>query len=469
MTDQEQELNQAQSGDEPGRARQRKLKREQAPSLFPLPAIATNRHMTDRARAKNKSGPSDREQQAASQIKLPIPTMNSIGEKLAASLDYSSKMTSVDKAVTKIPLVGRLFAAHTPHRKAESRRSGYKPPHEVAQRSETQHFTSTETEFRPRKGHKSGDPSSGYTPPVMVRGGLGGMAFGRSAASRVQKQKSPRRRFDVALNVPGAEVRLPSLPFAQIGSRSVSLLMAVMMIICLFLMWKAPVFMVNTIDTAGLKRLTATDLNTVMGTYGKSIFTLNPNQIEKILHQAFPELSKISVRINLPAKVKVVVNEREPVISWTEDNTEAWVDVEGVSFPPRGTPANTLVRVEGYGTPPSTQASVQAQAETGLPVSPTTFATPGIPTIQLPADLVSAILALSAKMPADTVLVYDSEHGLGWNDPNGWEVFFGAEDADMEMKLSVYQTLVDRLKSEGIQPALISVEYVHAPYYRMER
>jgi len=43
------------------------------------------------------------------------------------------------------------------------------------------------------------------------------------------------------------------------------------------------------------------------------------------------------------------------------------------------------------------------------------------------------------------------------------------EDQDMEMKLSVYQAMVDRLQSEGIQPALISVEYVHAPYYRTER
>ena len=66
-------------------------------------------------------------------------------------------------------------------------------------------------------------------------------------------------------------------------------------------------------------------------------------------------------------------------------------------------------------------------------------------------------------------LVYDSVHGLGWNDPKGWEVYFGSEDQDMEMKLTVYQALVDRLENEGIQPAMISVEYVHAPYYRMER
>ena len=89
--------------------------------------------------------------------------------------------------------------------------------------------------------------------------------------------------------------------------------------------------------------------------------------------------------------------------------------------------------------------------------------------MKLSPDLVAAILALGEKMPADTLLVYDSEHGLGWNDPNGWQVYFGQEDQDMEMKLSVYETLVDHLKNEGIQPELISVEYVHAPYYRMER
>jgi hypothetical protein len=39
----------------------------------------------------------------------------------------------------------------------------------------------------------------------------------------------------------------------------------------------------------------------------------------------------------------------------------------------------------------------------------------------------------------------------------------------MEMKLLVYQAIVDRLQKEGITPALISVENVHAPYYRLER
>jgi hypothetical protein len=245
--------------------------------------------------------------------------------------------------------------------------------------------------------------------------------------------------------------------------------MVLMMAACLVLVWKAPVFQVNTVEAEGLQRLTVGDLNAVMGTFGKSVFTINPTGLEETLQQAFPELSQVLVKVSMPANVKVVVIEREPVIAWSQDGTEFWLDADGVSFPPRGNPANPLVRVEGRGDLPTVSSSTLSNELQNMPPGipstiPTTF-----PRIKLSSELVSAILVLGAKLPSETILVYDSEHGLGWNDPNGWEVFFGEEDQDMEMKLGVYQALVERLQSEGIQPALISVEYVHAPYYRMER
>jgi hypothetical protein len=123
--------------------------------------------------------------------------------------------------------------------------------------------------------------------------------------------------------------------------------------------------------------------------------------------------------------------------------------------------------VEGHGTPPAIDTG--SAADTIQAILPGTPIATNIPNIRLTPDLVTSILALGAKMPPDTLVLYDSEHGLGWNDPNGWEVYFGAEDEDMEMKLRVYETLVADLQQQGIQPALISVEYVHAPYYRMER
>jgi hypothetical protein len=39
----------------------------------------------------------------------------------------------------------------------------------------------------------------------------------------------------------------------------------------------------------------------------------------------------------------------------------------------------------------------------------------------------------------------------------------------IEMKLNVYEAIVKRLRKEGAHPSMISVENVHAPYYRVER
>jgi hypothetical protein len=87
----------------------------------------------------------------------------------------------------------------------------------------------------------------------------------------------------------------------------------------------------------------------------------------------------------------------------------------------------------------------------------------------LPVDLVNAILTISPEAPENTPIVYDSQHGLGWLDPRGWQVYFGSSDEDMALKLKVYLKTYKRLKKAGIRPALISVEHVHAPYYRLER
>ena len=86
----------------------------------------------------------------------------------------------------------------------------------------------------------------------------------------------------------------------------------------------------------------------------------------------------------------------------------------------------------------------------------------------MPVDMVSAILSMSAFVPQNTPLIYDSEHGLGWKDTQGWDVYFG-DIKDIDVKLRVYQAMLKTFKQEKINPALISVEYVHTPYYRLEQ
>ena len=330
------------------------------------------------------------------------------------------------------------------------------------------------SENRSHREYRATSANQAKMPPVLVRGGKSGMAVPRS------KQSLPKRRFDIALDVPGAELRLPSLPMVRVGWRIVSGLLVVMSIACLFMMWKSPAFQVNTVEAEGLQRLTVGDLNTVMDILGSSIFTIDPPAVEQALGQAFPELASISVDAGLPARVVVNLVERQPVLSWFQDNREVWVDAEGVAFVPRGNPG-TLVRVEGHGIAPQAIASVVIPTAGSLPPGaiyvPATVTDEGsaeaelvaVQPARLPQDLVQAILTLGSQVPADTQLVYDAQYGLGWDDPLGWEVYFGAQTNEMDQKLVVYQGVVNYLTDQGLQPELVSVAFVHAPYYRMER
>jgi cell division protein FtsQ len=467
MSELERDLNRNNVASDPSRARKRKLKRQNGPNMPTTANQAADTRRAFRQRAGSRKGPSIRERLVTAQMKISSNSFSSLQGKLSSKLGLDSSPAK-DKPYLRTPTaLNSEGSGRKSRHQMESRRSETR--YKATPRTETQRIANTDAGFQARKIRRTYEARSEATPPVMVRGGMNGMAFGRVASSRLNKQRAPKRRIDVPLKVTGAEVRLPSLPFIQLGWRVVSLLMVMMMSACLILIWKAPVFQVSSINAEGLKRLTVSDLNAVMGIFGKPVFMLNPNSLNETLKQAFPEFAKVSVRVNLPAKVKVVVTERVPVIAWVQDGVETWVDAQGISFPPRGEPKSALVRVEGYGTPPSNTAATLPTDQLSLPGVIISPSTPNNPTLRLTPELVDSIIALGAKMPAETILVFDSEHGLGWNDPHGWEVFFGAEDQDMEMKLIVYQALVERLQNEGIQPALISVEYVHAPYYRMER
>jgi len=132
--------------------------------------------------------------------------------------------------------------------------------------------------------------------------------------------------------------------------------------------------------------------------------------------------------------------------------------------------------VEGHGSAPAAIAEVVIPVAGSLPSGAAIVSESGEQAemeasepARLPADLVQAILTLGSQVPAETQLVYDAQHGLGWQDQSGWEVYFGLNTGEMEQKLLVYQGVADYLSSQGLQPELVSVAYTHAPYYRMER
>jgi hypothetical protein len=282
-------------------------------------------------------------------------------------------------------------------------------------------------------------------PPVLVRG-VGAMVQ-MPAGSRNSK---PRRRYDVALSIPGAEVRLPTLPAFQFSWRILSGLMALVLAAALYFAWNSPMFQVETPKVSGLQRLTETDIDLVLGITGQPVFTLYPPELRQQLAEAFPELSHIDVKIALPAEVVVEVVEREPVLVWSEDGKEVWLDAEGIAFTPRGE-APELPVVEGKRPAVPQQAGGEQS---------TLYAEPA---------LVTAALKMGGHAPEGTSIAYSEQHGLGWQDYRGWQVYFGTDLEQIDMKLQVYEAVVDNLDRRDIHPELISLEHLHAPYYRLER
>ncbi len=288
-------------------------------------------------------------------------------------------------------------------------------------------------------------------PPVMARG-VAGTTY-RPARSSPTRAARARRRYDVSLSVPGAEMRLPSLPQVNVGWRLASGVMVALLAIALYQLWNLPRFRVVQAQVNGLQRLTSSDVNAVLELEDTPIFAVDSTQLQQNLEEAFPEFSSVKVSASLPNKVVVTVEERVPILTWRQDGRTTLVDANGISFPMRS-PNDALPspRVEAFNTPP-------VQTVDGTSADQQRFLSP---------EMVSAIMSMSAQAPANTPLVYDGQHGLGWKDPQGWEVYFG-DMKDMGIKLTIYKTLIKRLQEEGITPALVSVEYIHSPYYRVEK
>ncbi len=309
-------------------------------------------------------------------------------------------------------------------------------------------------------------------PPVMTRTPLTG-------ASRPQKKGNQKNRRIYNLNLDaahGSEMRVPALPRIGLSWRFVSILIAGFLGFALYQLWESPEFRVDAPKINGLKSLNSNQINTGIGLIGARIIELNANSIQSDLLSAFPELSSAEVAISFPNSVLITVTERIPVLTWTRDGESFLVDSQGIRFPLReGISVGSTPVVEAAGDPPSV---FQQEEEDGLSLRESTIQKitgsilPGFSMQEqakplLPPELVRSILLVSEKAPAGSKLVYDPVHGIGWLDRRGWNVYLG-DAQEIEVKLQTYRVIMDQLKASENRPTMISVEYVHAPYYRME-
>jgi cell division septal protein FtsQ len=264
------------------------------------------------------------------------------------------------------------------------------------------------------------------------------------------KQKT-KRRFNLSLGLPEFHLPKPTFTLPQIrfnpNWRLTSFIIAVVLGVLIYLGLTLPYFYVPQATVLGSNRITREEINAVSGVIGQSIFTVQPDEVQKNILMNFPELVSAQVNVYLPNHVYVTVAERTPVILWQQNEGYTWIDSTGIAFRPRGF-AEGLILVNAIDTP-----------ATGIPVE-------NQPTPYMQKDLVDAITLLFPHVPAGSTLTFSLADGLSWTDPRGWIVAFGTSSNDMPLKIRVYQSLVDSLTAQRISPVYINVTHPDGPFYR---
>ncbi len=277
------------------------------------------------------------------------------------------------------------------------------------------------------------------------------------AAPEPTNQSKTRRRYQAAFSLPGVQIHMPvfTLPRFEVGWRLLSFAISLTLGVALYLAWTLPMFRVTVAQVTGNQRITTDEINTVLDSAGKPIFTILPSELEQQIRVNYPELASVEVTLALPNSVSVNVTERQPLVLWQENGAYTWLDENGVAFRPRGPQgADKLISVNALASPPHGQPSASD------PLSPTPYVS---------EDMVKAIQILAPDVPSNATLTYDPRYGLGWSDSRGWQAYFGSDSKDMNMRLLVYQSLVNSLLQRGIYPIFINVQYSNAPYYRLSQ
>ncbi len=302
----------------------------------------------------------------------------------------------------------------------------------------------TRTERRGQSGTSQGNNRRSSTvsarraPSVLSRTEIG------INTAVIDNRPLPRRRVDVSLSSPGAEIRLPAVPTVHNKWRVLSGVLSISLLMGLILFTQADLFRISNIEMQGLERFTEGEIAQAINISGSPIFFISPDRIKEDLRITYAGLSEVEVKVSWPANVLISLEERNPVLAWNWDGHVRWVDKNGVAFEPHDEGLD-VVQVKSALLPPTIEDR---------------FVDP---------RLVDSVSALAAFIPADVDLIYDPIHGLGWHDTRGWIVYFGFNDDDAEQKMNVYQTLVEYLEGKRISPKMINIEYIDSPYFRMEQ
>ncbi len=290
----------------------------------------------------------------------------------------------------------------------------------------------------------------------------------RRTTSTIPVINRKHSKVNVPLKTKGAELQLPAFPNIKLGSRLISGAVFVLSLAVVITFSSLGTFKVSAINLEGAERISADALMSQIGIAGTSIVKVDPEIVKERILENFPSISEVKVSTGLPASLTVKVAERTPLIAWQQAAGTLWIDVDGVMFVPRGE-VEVPLTVIAAGDPPAAASLTPDTAEEIAAASEETLTETASAMPRTTPEFVAGVLSLVDFVPEGSTLSYDPQFGLGWRDPQGWLVYFGKDVSNIDLKLAEYETIVADLQAKGLRPALISLEYLYAPFYRLEQ
>ena len=328
-------------------------------------------------------------------------------------------------------------------------------------------------------GKSRRNSSSREMPPMVSRTGMV-VSPPEELKRRGKKHLKTRRRYNVSIGSTGAELSFRSVPVPKVGWRVLSFIILVAMGFAFYWLWTSPQYKVtmDRVVVNGIERIDKETLLNKAGVLNQPVFLVDPTDLKENLPVEVPALESVDVSVGLSGEVVFDAVERVPVLAWDQESISSvsWVDENGMIFPAIGS-SEGLVSIKANAAPPSPSKPV-TEEDASLQVANTEAKASGDAETEAQADapvqllepvLVNGILNLSQGLPEGSQLVYDGQHGFGWQDPEyGWMVYFGKDLDQTDLRLKIYAAIVEMFNQKERKPVLISVEYLHAPYYRME-
>jgi cell division protein FtsQ len=301
--------------------------------------------------------------------------------------------------------------------------------------------------------------------------------FIRSLFNKKEKMKSNLDRpYPLSANETAQNKQVKIVKKIHLSWRILSCILVIFFSAIISVAWQSPDFQISQVEIQGLERISQDEATNSIDILQKPIITIQPEEIIQNIISAFPEFKEVRITVALPNKVTIHVTERKPIIAWKVNETTIWIDTDGVVFPERGQ-AGELLTIESYSLPVFSYPKEKDETDILLikfqpkrnywklpPHSMIWYKYHRL----IDSGLLSAIVQLNTQIPSEKVLLYDSLRGLGWNDPRGWKIFIGFNLERINEKWLAYEKIASELINQGIQPTMVSVEYLHAPYYRLD-